>query len=246
MGQAAVDLPETPDAAPAPLTSADDLLAQMAGAEIDRMLAESDAELGKQEPANPAAEHNLGGAAAQVPADEAELNKLLESATADAKEAADALSEPAPATAPAVSPATPQTPADDYASHMDALFKELNGNANASPAAPAKPAAPPPGDAPAAHASTPAPAKIAPPLTTEQATTVAERAALAQPVPEPAQETLSTQADEKPSLVVRFLEILNSPFAACPDVLRDTLGKVAILTLMNSIGVLLYLYLFRR
>ena len=42
MGQAAVDLPDTPSPPNASAASTDDLLAQMAGEEIDRLLAESD------------------------------------------------------------------------------------------------------------------------------------------------------------------------------------------------------------
>jgi hypothetical protein len=258
MGQAAVDLPETPDAAPAPLTSADDLLAQLAGAEIDRMLAESDGDLGEQEPGNMPAEH-ADDAIARAPADEAELNKLLESASAEAKDAADALAEqaaqaPAPvipaAQAGTHSPAAAQSPTEDYSAQMDALFKELNAAAPApQPASASKTT---PADAPQAptaapsSAETPTAAPVAAPLTTEQATTVAERAALAEPIPKPTSQTDPIEPQEKPSLLVTLLEFLNAPFAACPDVLRDTLGKVAILTLMNSIGVLLYLYLFRR
>jgi hypothetical protein len=42
MGQAAVDLPDPLAKAPAPATSADDLLSQLAGEEIDRLLADSE------------------------------------------------------------------------------------------------------------------------------------------------------------------------------------------------------------
>ena len=42
------------------------------------------------------------------------------------------------------------------------------------------------------------------------------------------------------------LELLNAPFAAMPETFREVLGKVAILTLFNSVAVLAYVLLFRR
>ena len=45
---------------------------------------------------------------------------------------------------------------------------------------------------------------------------------------------------------VRALEFLNAPFAAMPNALRESLGKIAILTLFNSIAVLVYVIIFRR
>ena len=39
---------------------------------------------------------------------------------------------------------------------------------------------------------------------------------------------------------------LNAPLSFVPDALRDTLGKVAIVTLVNSIAVLIYVVLVRH
>src|SRR3954464_1012368 len=44
MGQATVDLPDPSEMPAAPMSSADDLLSQMAGDEIDRLLAEAEGE----------------------------------------------------------------------------------------------------------------------------------------------------------------------------------------------------------
>lgn len=190
MGQAAVDLPNSADQTPAPLAGADDLLSQMAGAEIDRLF--SEAGESKTDLANPPVFADRPIASANV------------------------------ATAAAIAPAAP-TPAtkdaeDAYAAELEAVFQQMEA---------AKPPPPVAGD----------------PTHIEQATTQAELTALSQPAP--SLEAL-IQFDEKPSPLVRLLELLNAPFAFVPDSVRDLLGKIAILTLMNAIGVLLYLFLFKR
>lgn len=250
MGQAAIDLPDSPDQAPAPLNSADDLLSQLAGAEIDRLLAEAGPET-SQEGNDPALDAAFDQAFA--PTTEAEVDELIKTANDEAaaleKEAAAARAailadvppvvestpvaqvpaSAAPVAAVPAAPAAAPTSAD-FNAEVDNLFKELN-------------AAPPPPPAPAA-APEPAPAA-------EIQTSAAELAALTAPVAEPEPEVHEESIPqlrslEKPSILMRILELINAPFAACPDVLRDALGKIAILTLMNSLAVLLYLFLFRR
>jgi hypothetical protein len=188
MGQAAVDLPNSPDVTPAPLAGADDLLSQMAGAEIDRLLAE-------------AGETKPGTSDAAVFAD-----KPIASAEAPAKPASPFNS------AQSVTGAAE----DAYAAELEAVFQQMEANQ-------------------------PPPAPVVVPV--DQATTHAELSALSHPM-----QSLDALAEleEKPSPVVRLLELLNAPFAFVPDAARDTLGKIAILTLMNAIGVLLYLFLFKR
>jgi hypothetical protein len=239
MGQAAIDLPDSPDQAPAPLNSADDLLSQLAGAEIDRLLAEAGPETASGgDPALDAA-FDL----ALAPTTEAEVDELIKAANDEAAaleiEAAAAraaimadpplapaavpATPPAPLPAPAAAAATPAT-TEAFNAEVDNLFKELN-------------AVPPP----------PAPE----PPAAEIETSAAELAALAAPVVEPEPEVHEEPAEpirryEKPSLLVRLLELVNWPFAACPDWLRETLGKIAILTLMNALAVMLYLIIFGR
>ena len=48
------------------------------------------------------------------------------------------------------------------------------------------------------------------------------------------------------ALPVRILEAVNAPLAFVPDRLRDVLGKIAILTLVNSLAVLIYVLFIRR
>ena len=48
------------------------------------------------------------------------------------------------------------------------------------------------------------------------------------------------------SPVVRVLEVINSPLASFSDSTRDTLGKVAIVTLVNSLAVLIYVLFVRH
>ena len=190
MGQAMIDEALSPP--PSPLSGADDLLSQMAGEQIDRMIAEG------------------------------------ESTKSHANESA----------------------VDPFATQLDDLFNQLN---EATPAdavsvkqiaeVVAEPIAPP----------IESQVKIPPPpavVEIEQPTTAAEREAL-----KPVEDAISqiqisavvnqVELDHTP-ILVRILELINAPFAACPDAVRDVLGKFAILTLMNSLGVLLYVVLFRK
>ena len=182
MGQATIDDPLSKP--PSPLSGADDLLSQMAGEQIDRMLAES------------------------------ESTKAV------------------------------AAPIDPFASQLDELFNQLDA---------------PPIDAPprveksapiisAIIEALPPPPSIITEI--EQPTTPAERAALAPVEPMLSSSEISAavnqvQLDHTP-IFVRLLELINAPFAFCPDVLRDMLGKVAILTMMNSLAVLIYVLLFRK
>ena len=53
------------------------------------------------------------------------------------------------------------------------------------------------------------------------------------------------QSGREPLPVV-VLELINAPLSFVPDRLRDVLGKVAILTLVNSLAVLIYVLFIRR
>src|SRR5262245_38033468 len=116
MGQAAVDLPNSSDRNPAPLQSADDLLSQMAGAQIDRMLADADEE-GDGDAAKAPAKSGAAGAAESSavtgPAHDAykaevdDLFRQLDSVTLAPKTAP--TEQPAPAPAPSPIEAAPVT-----------------------------------------------------------------------------------------------------------------------------------------
>ncbi len=212
MGQAALDLPDPIDKQAAPLASADDLLAQLAGEEIDRLLAEADVEPGPDEATGRAMPSQAMGD--PQPIDE-------ESGSLGPTGAEDALS-----------------------AQLDSLFNELNPPPPAQPAAPSPPQAAQPQSQ--AELAVPVPSASAQSSSPTQQATPAH---IQSSPPEMATAISETDAQDQEAaapVLVRLLELLNAPFAACPDVLRDILGRIALLTLMNALGVLLYLLLFRR
>lgn len=133
MAQATVELPEpaTTDAANA--GSADDLLSQMAGEEIDRLLADADKELAAGESApvasatatEPSVDAGASLVTAPTPAVTAEVAKV-ESAAASlsATEVVAPIAAPAPA---AAAPAKEASPEELAQAQLDALFNELSG-----------------------------------------------------------------------------------------------------------------------
>jgi hypothetical protein len=202
MGQATV-LPDPLDEAASStattaIASADDLLSQLAGEEIDRLLAESEAERA-------------------------------------------AVAEPAPAAALAPVPPVEAHPANGPAD--DVIAATL-----AAAPAPAPEPIPGPVAAPL-EAAAPAPQVLAPPAPPVAApepepevTAGAERIALAD-------EIIVESPLEEPSalpLYLKPLEWLNAPLQACPETLREVIGKVAIVTLVNAVAVLAYVLLFRK
>jgi hypothetical protein len=217
MGQAAVDLPGSLEPAvqspPAvKRASADDLLAQLAGEEIDRLLAEADADL----PSQPAASET----SAVVP-------------------------DGAPPLA-----TSPISEAASNAAQLDALFTELVTAPPATSAAtPLEPAAKTPepptpeSQALAVEAELEALTSEAPPAS---AVTIGSLAA-ANPSSAPfhGTDTPDDSSDRVP-WYVRILEWMNAPLSLFPESTRELVGQVAILTLFNSLAVLLYIALFRR
>jgi hypothetical protein len=224
MGRATVDLPDATenakDATPTTIAGADDLLAQLAGDEIDRLLAESDIERdGKPTSAAPAA---------------------------------------------SISP-THQQP--DATVELDVVMNELQAAPVAKPVAPA--------ESPAAVVEKPAEAALAPAVPSPpvgetvsdttasdaeaEAASAAERAALDDEdndndndnENENDEDLLASTSllggDERElSPLLKPLAWLSAPLDAFPDAVREALGKVAILTLVNAIAVLAYVMLFRR
>ena len=217
MGRATVDLPDSTDhakdATTTTIAGADDLLAQLAGDEIDRLLAESDVER-----------------------------------------------ETKPAESLAAPPASSSDQEHDADGELDAVMNELKtvpvGKPAAAPAEPATPVAEQPAQAPL---SPPAPAPVvneAVPHTAasnaeaETAASAAERAALDGKEDESADLLATTSllaGDERElSPLLKPLAWLSAPLDAFPDNVREALGKIAILTLVNAIAVLAYVMLFRR
>jgi hypothetical protein len=110
------------------------------------------------------------------------------------------------------------------------------------------PEVPTPRELPAAPAApvVVVPAFEEPHESTSDAHAAAERAALSEAAPTPDdRENVLDMAAPLP-IYLRPLEWLNAPLASCPERLRETLGKVAIVTLVNAIAVLAYVLMFRR
>ena len=61
-----------------------------------------------------------------------------------------------------------------------------------------------------------------------------------------AAEAAGQKAASRVEPVIRALEAVNAPLAFLPDAVRDALGKVAIVTLVNALAVLIYVLFFRH
>ncbi len=156
---------------PPPDGQADDLLSQLAGAEIDRMLAEADVE-----PPPPAA--------IAVPPPVAAV--------------ASPAVEPPPATPAEVSP-PPPPPVIPAAADLDAVLAQA----------------------------------VAAPTAAVPAGTID----LGEPLP---------RGSWLLSGLLRPLSLVNAPLDPYPDRVREAVGKVAVVTLVNAIAVLAYVVVFRR
>lgn len=232
MGQATVDLPD-PLKTPAPTTSGgtDDLLAQLAGEEIDRLLADADVE------ASSAAQ----SAALNSPAADPAVSDLEPVTTSHAGGSA-----PGSSTAP--SPQLLQKDSDpELAAALDNLLDGLDEKLAETPAPPgvietAKPAVgvetrnfePTPGPEPG-----------------ESGTSSSERHALTPQVAASDLDALDAEAANGPvndslPFYLKPLEWLNAPLAGSPDYFRDAIGKIAILTLVNAAAILIYVRFIRR
>jgi hypothetical protein len=241
MGQA-IDLPDPAQApASAAATSADDLLSQLAGDEIDRLLAESDAEAAAQ---------------AETKAAETKAAEAQPTTPSAAEPTASAESTAASATS---TEAPPPPSTEGLANELDSLLAQAVAKDEVPPAAEASPPTEPAAsvdanidatvDAKTLDASLAAQATTASPelqaTVSEIETTLQERSGLTDsPTDEHAPEEI---VDETPvPLYLKPLVWLNAPLLLLPEPLRDAIGKIAILTLFNSLAVLTYVMMFRR
>jgi hypothetical protein len=189
MGQAIVDPPDPREnSKPAPTNSADDLLSQLAGNEIDRLLAESEG----QTPATPAAA-TLSPAAPPPSTESVGFDSAQSAAEIDALLSA--------AEQPAAQPQTQKPPA--AVSPADVLNEIVKKDAASATVAPT-------------------------------AAKVDSSPLLMLNVPPPL------------PLILKPLEWINAPLDAFPDRVREAIGKIAILTMMNAVAVLTYVLIFRR
>jgi hypothetical protein len=233
MGQATLDLHDPlSGVAHESAASADDLLSQMAGDEIDRLLADADVDssadvVQSTEPSTPIVQTTLDETMDQPPqADpptaEADDDELFQS---------DALAFSSPdLNAPEIQA--------QLSSELDQLFDTLN---NPEPPPPADPPVVDQATEPTQANASPAEVEAAGSLTTapsiqeEQAAT----AALLESI-EP------THAAAPLPVWLRPLEWLNSPLSGLTDSARSALGKAALITLFNALVILAYVLLFRK
>ena len=266
MGQAVADLPNPLDAPPpANVSGTDDLLAQLAGDEIDRLLAEADVERTPPVPAaaapppappqatpasTPAPPSNQSIAQAATPSPPAptgdELDQLLSTLN------------PEPTSGPA-RPKTLTEQVPDVLAELAVTSPVSLGQGTAvAPQAPAgaAPALAPPAAAPAGDESldavmSPAEREALSLSNLEAATAAAEQqdASAAAAVAAAAEKSAVQAAGSAPARVnlgIRLLEMLNAPLSFIPDAARDPIGKAAIVTIVNSLAVLIYVLFVRH
>ena len=231
MGQAAVDLPDPAGGANAThVASADDLLSQLAGDEIDRLLAEADVEAEAQK------SFDVPNATIELPQHE------------DENESPDLGSQIESALEQVAAPLEPAAGEIDNSSEDKAIDESLALGEASSAAELRHPIEP---SSPVVVAAAPSSA-----ASSDEQTSVQERSALAGGLSVAAplngsgqEESSSLAADETvPPLPIylRPLEWLNAPLCAGPEVVREAMGKVALITLVNALAVLTYVLIFRR
>jgi hypothetical protein len=268
MPRTAVNLPDPMQStAQGELNNADDLLSQLAGEELDRLLSEADSAPPDASGFDLTDENGVDAGEASLnqlfnELDDSDLPTLAEDHSTPVsppptpfntgavvtKETSPAVPAPVPApttTAPIAPPArkieAPASAADDLAAEMEADE--------------------------AAHAAalrrmkegSPAPAAQPFPVVTAKATPAPDVSTDLPPTPAPADEPTTIvddlsafPASDPPSdedstpFVVRLLEWINAPLAGLSENLRQAMGKVALITTLNAIGVFVYVLFFRR
>ena len=223
MGQATADLPDPLAASAGAPNSTDDLLAQLAGEEIERLLAETDNSVEPQppEPSAPVA--------------------VIVPPTPVTPTASPAPAQPVAIVPPAAPPTA--APAED----LESIFTQLDDRDKA--AAAVLPKAAMAASAPTL-AEEPSMAEA---LAAEMAEDAAQHArpagghASSKAIDTHATQDVHTADTEaKPSLLVALLALMSSPLDAFSDETRDLIGKAAILTMLNALCVLAYVIFFRR
>jgi hypothetical protein len=219
MGQAAVDLPDPLESPPpAATTSTDDLLSQLAGDEIDRLLAEAELSAGGRS-TSPAPVH-VGPPA--------EPEKEVEEPAA--AEVAAEVPGPSPVAPPEPVPAPLSSVSEEaVTAELDALFSSAVEKDKAESDAEAEAAARAilEGDQTTAAER-------------EGLTTVAAMA------PESAQAAPQVVEDDSLPLYLKPLEWLSAPLSIFPPTVRDLVGKAAIVTLINAVAIIAYILIVRR
>ena len=220
MGQATADLPDPLAASSSGSTSTDDLLAQLAGEEIERLLAETDAPPESHPPAAPAPAVASQPATTALPA----ASSSTPSALPESKSAA--------------------APVDD----LEAIFTQFDGVEKGPIGVIPKIADPP--QAPPIAPEPPSVAEELAAEMAEDAAQHARPASAAPAAKEIDlhESIVSGSSDElrAPSIFVKLLAVMSAPLDSFSDDTRDLIGKIAILTTLNALCVLAYVIFFRR
>ena len=251
MGQATVDLPDPMNPPPATAGGTDELLAQLAGEEIDRLLAEADAEQAAAEKPgeNPAPRANpaSGAVSPHAPGAPSRGASLAEAADAELSAQLDNLFADLTVNAPD-SPLLGRGPAaaEPSTTHSAAAPETSTNDPIASTVAPVQlPDTAPPTSAASGDSAT---APVHPVEEELRATEALEHEGRA-PAVQPENSTLAALASEEARplpLFLRPLEWINAPLDAFPESVRNIIGKVAILTTINALSILAYVFFFRR
>lgn len=227
----AIDLPDPLDDKPAGANNADDLLAQLAGEEVDRLLSEADV-LPSADPLHPA-NIDLPAQPAAPAEQEPSLDQLFDQFDGP---------QPPPSDAPAASIEESITQrAQDLIeqARLEAGQQVELDPASTEPSAAADLAAEMEADEQAHLAAMLRINTVAP-----QATALIDEAQVEAAA---AEQQADPSAIEQPTpLVVRLLEWINSPLANLSERARQAVGKVALVTTVNALAVLLYVLIFRR
>jgi hypothetical protein len=276
MGQGQIDLPDPLEQPHLDEESADELLAQLAGEEIDRLLRENDiervpavlvhdpAEAPLRQP-KPFAPRTAGPSPTAAPTRRTDPAADPPLTLADIDEqgakAAEAVIQQHGATPGAVTQATAEAAATATTAHeidtelarqLDDVFAQIKNPEAALPPVPANQAA-----------NLAQQALLADPRQqVDKAVDLLEQIGLlekqilnteilqktqqllAEPVLK-GNDSAENDEGQKLPLYLRPLEWLNLPLSFCGDSVRDTLGKVAIVTLVNALAILLYVLIFR-
>ncbi|MCC6424815.1 MAG: hypothetical protein IT447_15190 [Phycisphaerales bacterium] len=225
MDQATLDLPDPQSVAPHDSTaSADDLLSQMAGEEIDRLLADADVNSTVEEAPSPVNQEPDDAEPAVEPTATSESESESEPEVDDLFQS-DAMAFASPdLTLPEI-----QT---QLSSELDQLFETLN-----TPE-------PTPQDEPPA---------VEQPVESANDAESGALLEASQQIQDEADATAAllesiepTNAPSPLPIWLRPLEWLDSPLSGLTDSARSILGKAALVTLFNAIVILTYVLLFRK
>jgi hypothetical protein len=220
MGQAAVDLPDPLSAAPVSSANTDDLLAQLAGEEIERLLADADEAGDKSAPTGPSlTPPTPKPPATTAPTASAPVSSLLEAPTS-------------PASSPAANPDV----------ELNALFAQLQEPAG-TPTTPVNDSPPPTAVEPPSAAEA-----LAQEMLEDAATSPGGRSSLsAEAAPAaafPATQMHQDQTAGTPAYL-RLLQWVSRPLDPYPDHIRELIGKIAIVTTVNAAAVMAYVIFIR-